>query len=220
MLRLFAGASTAFVLLTASTAHALQAPPTWRWVTDAPARLVNTLDVPDGAFLFRPMPPGWHVTMGPGGVLFDPRYIAEGRFSVETEIFLFPGTTQQEYGLFLGGNGLEDAASRYVAFVVRRDGSAAVIEHRGETERLLAPWIRHEAVLSHPGGEGPVRNVLKVTADGKDIVFRANGLELVTLPRELLSPDGQFGFRIGRGINVHASRLDLLHRLAPLPARP
>jgi len=82
----------------------LKTPVDWTWRLDAPATLVTSLDVPEGSWLFVRMPPGWHVTTGPGAVLF-PSELPEvdGNYSLETQIFLFPGTSQEEYGVFIGG---------------------------------------------------------------------------------------------------------------------
>jgi hypothetical protein len=54
-----------FVLIASSHAQ-LRTPSDWRWRTDAPAQLVTGEDVPASAWRFVAMPPGWHVTTGPG----------------------------------------------------------------------------------------------------------------------------------------------------------
>ena len=92
-------------VLTATALPAqLQPPKTWRWRTDAPARLATATDkIQDSTLAFVEMPPGWHVTMGPGGLLFDPRYFAEGVYSIESNIFHFPNSSNAEYGLAVGG---------------------------------------------------------------------------------------------------------------------
>lgn len=213
--RVVLSAALSVALASASWAQGLSAPPTWRWVTDTPARHVTTQDVPDSVFLFVSMPPGWHVTMGPGGLLFDPRHFAEGRYSLETEIFLFPGQSDAEYGLFVGGTDLEGPQAAYAGFVVRRDGSFAVLRRRGGTTSVLVPWTRHDSIPPHPGS-GTVKNVLRVDADSV-VTFRANGALLATVPRDSVPLAGSFGFRVGQRVDLHASRLDATHRLAPVP---
>jgi hypothetical protein len=81
---------------------------------------------------------------------------------------------------------------------------------------FLHPWTRHEAVVSHPDdGKAVIRNVLRITADATEVSFWANGLLLAAVPRGQAPVDGWFGFRSGRGVNLHVSTLDLTERLAP-----
>lgn len=195
----------------------LQTPSDWRWRADGPVKLVTGEKVPSDGLAFVAMPPGWHVTTGPGTLLYQPQYSARGNFSLEAEIFLFAGTSQDEYGIFAGASGLEPqgATPGYVAFVARRDGQAAVLARKAESFEPLVPWRRDEAVVPQAGPDN-VKNVLKVDAGPKDVVFSVNGKPVATLPRAGLQIEGQFGFRVGRDVNLHISRLDVTHRLAPM----
>ena len=183
-----------------------QAPPGgWRIALDGGQPLDSTV-------LFQTMAPGWHLTMGPGGVVYDPRHTAAGRFSVEAEMFLFPGATTAPYGLFLGGTAVEDGQPAFVGFVLRRDGSAAVIRTDESGQTVYAPWRRHDAVAA--GGEEAVRNVLRVDAERDSVHFRVNDSLVATVARDEVPVDGAFGFRVGQGINLHASTLSLSTHLA------
>ncbi len=195
-----------------------QAPPGWKWQTDAPAAWQSKTDTPtDTAFAFVRMPPGWHVTMGPGGVLYEPRYFAEGGFVLESQVFHFPNSSNGEYGLMVGGSGLEGSNARYVVFAARGDGSVAAWERNGGRDRMLAEWRRAEAVRPSDGKD-VVGNLLRLAVTSREAVLKANGLDVLILPLEGLSLDGQFGFRVGRGVNLHASTLNVTLRLAPVPA--
>jgi hypothetical protein len=165
-------------------------------------------------FEFSRMAPGWHITMGPGGVLYPADRALDGRFTLESRFVLFPGTTQTEYGLFIGGRDVQDAAAAWVAFVVRRDGSAAVLRREAGRTDTVTTWTRHSAVKPHPGGDGTVSNVLRVTLDTA-VAFRVNDSLVVTLARGQVPTDGMFGFRVGKDVNVHITTLDVLQRLAP-----
>lgn len=173
------------------------------------ARLAVTLDAPaaDSTYAFDPMPPGWHVTMGPGAVLSDSMYRAEGRFAVEAEIFLFPNSAPAEYGIVLGRRGRE-----WTGFLARRDGSAAIVRQgRGGMQPLVA-WAAHDSVPK-PGAE-PARVVLRVEAEMDSTHFMVNGQRVGAIARTSLH-DGAFGLRVGPGVNVHVSRLDYTRQLAP-----
>lgn len=47
------------------------------------------------------------------------------------------------------------------------------------------------------------------------MTFSIDGNAIATLERAQVAPEGRFGFRIGRGVNIHVVRLDLTQRLAP-----
>lgn len=196
------------------------APQGWRWSLDAPARLRNggTFASADSLFEFVHMAPGWHITMGPGAALFDPRERAEGRFVVQSELILFPNASANEYGLFVGGRDLEGAGKEWFAFVVRADGSAAVMHRAGAETHLVMPWTKHEAVKVRPDG-GSVTNVVAVRAEPDSVRFVVNGARIAAYPRAALAVDGAFGFRIGQGVNLHITNLDVTRRLAPFPER-
>ncbi len=198
------------------------APPTgWKWVTDAPARHGTSLDPKEGEWLFGQMPPGWHITTRPGVILFEPGASARGRFVVEAETFLFPGESSAGFGLLLGGRDLESASPRYVGFVIRRDGSAAVERVTGGAplrRSLAVAWARHEAILTGAAKDA-VKNLLRVELEADAATFLVNGAAVAKLPREGEELDGLVGFRIGADINIHITNLDVTSRLAP-PRRP
>lgn len=207
----------AMAWLTAPLQAQLTTPSHWRWVTDTPAQLVTESDVPDTAWRFVSMPPGWHVTTGPGAMLFDPAYEANGRFSLETKIFLFPNPSDQGYGLFIGGRELDGDRASALAFLIRRDGAAAVARMAGNDVEFLVPWQPHSGTRAHEGS-GTVENVLRVSAGPQRIVYLVNGDTVAVVPRSAGLVEGRFGLRVGARLNVHVSYLDYIQHLA-LPAR-
>lgn len=201
----------------AAASHAQQqTPPSWRVAPDQPVRMLNAAVVSDSTLWFVTMAPGWHVTMGPGGALYDPRYIAEGRFDAETEFFIFPNAANAGTGLFLGGRDLDGANRTYTAFEVRRDGSYGVFRHTRQGTETIVPWTTH-AVVNGPEKNGG-KNAVRVSMDSAGVHLTVNGTRLRSWPHGELSLDGQFGLRVGRLVNQHVTRLDLAHRLAPVPS--
>jgi hypothetical protein len=199
------------LLLAASAQAQSQTPPTWKWHLDRPGSVTaSDKDVSDTSFLFTSMAPGWHITMGPGGILYDPRYFVERNWSLEAEIFLFPGESNEGYGVFFGGT-----PGGYYTFVLRRDGSAAIMQVIGTTAQLLRAWTRSSAIVPASASDA-VKQVLRVNVDGANLRFFANGTEVFVVPRTELGVDGSVGFRVGKGLNLHAARLDLTQRLAPV----
>ncbi len=203
--------------LAGPAAAQLATPTDWRWRTDAPAGVSADAKMPDGSWYYVAMPPGWHVTSRPGVLLYHPDHAGEGHFTLESEIYLFPGDGQQEFGLFVGGRGLEAGGGvpAYTAFVIRRDGSAAVIRHADGKAEAVRPWATHAAVQPHPGGNRTVKNVLRLDVSPATIDLTVNGQAVVSVPRAEVQTDGRFGFRIGAGLNLHITTLDVTYRLAP-----
>lgn len=211
----------ALILLTASAgARQLQTPTDWKWRTDAPARVTSESKMGPDMWHFVAMPPGWHITMGPGGLLYPTGRTASGNFTITTQIFLFPGTSQEEYGVFIGAAPFDATTTPpYLAFVARRDGQAAVLRRAASGFEAVVAWKANDAVMAHPGGDRTAANILSVEVGPTDVVFSANAKEIAKLPRAGLSTDGVFGFRVGKDLNLHISTLDVTHRLAPVPVK-
>ena len=163
------------------------------------------------------MAPGWHITTRPGVILFEPAYSARGRYVVESESFLFPGESAAGFGVFVGGRELE-GKRHYVAFVIRRDGSAAIEAVDAGRVTVLHPWTKAAAVVAGAAAPGEVKNVVRVEAEAAAVTFLVNGQKIAEVPRDGTRFDGVVGLRVGENLNLHVTNLDLTHRLA-LPRR-
>lgn len=211
------------VLLTVASSLAAQSTPSpanWQWRLDANAALVNGTKTPpsDSGWFFVDMAPGWHVTMGPGGFLYDPANTANGRFAVQAEMILFPSTTNDEFGLFIGGRDNGGGNEAVSWFVVRRDGQAGVFAFSGGQMRTVSEWAPREGVKPL-AADGNVRTVVRVLAEPDSVRFFVDGARVGAWARESLPVDGVYGFRIGRGANLHITNLDFTRRHAPFPSR-
>jgi hypothetical protein len=194
-------------------------PPGWGWTTDAPAEPQpgGTGNVGTTRFEFTPMAPGWHITMGPGGVLFPREARAEGRYALEGDMIYFPdGHAEAEYGVVVGASGLEGSHASWTAFVVRADGRAAVMRHEHGRTRMLLDWSAAEGVAGRDSA-GWAQHRVQVRAEPDSVRFLINDKRVGAWPRTALVMDGSYGFRIGRAANLHITNLDLTRRLAPFP---
>jgi hypothetical protein len=161
------------------------------------------------------MPPGWHVTMGPGGLVYHPGYRASARFVVESELFLFPDSSDEGVGIFVGGQTLGDSeAPAWTALLLRKDGSASVVRRTGGASKDLSAWAAVEGVKPH-GGKDAEKHALRIEADTAAVTFLVDAVKVASLPRADAAPDGHFGFRVGKGVNIHVVRLDFTQQLAP-----
>jgi hypothetical protein len=183
-------------------------PAGWQVALDAPA---------DSAPQFQTMAPGWHVTMGPGAVLYHPAHVAEDRYALEMEFFFFPGPPDAADGFFVGGRSL-DGTPAFTAFVIRRDGSAGAIRRVDGVTTQLRAWVKHSAVVAQRG-DSVVKNVIRLAAERDSVAFLVNGAEVFRLARSAAPMDGVFGLRAGPGTNLHISRLDHTRHLAEPRAR-
>lgn len=201
----------------ASRLAAQAPPPDWKWVLDRPAPLAMTADVPDSAWSFVTMAPGWHLTTGPGAFVFHPAYEGRGQFSVEVEAFLFPGKSSEGWGIFFGARDLERASDRtYSAVLVRHDGAVSVVSQRGTVLTTHRAWLADSAVRVQRA-DSTARNVVRADVERDRVLVRVNGAPIAVLKRADLPVDGLLGFRVGREVNLHATRLDVTYRLAPVP---
>lgn len=203
----------------------LKTPTDWKWRTDSPAAVKDSdKAMAPTDWFYVGMPPGWHVTTNPGVLLFHPGHEGRGNFSVRSEIFLFPGenpaNNEAEYGLFIGGRALEASSSApaYTAFVLRRDGKAAIITRTGATAAMAVDWTANGAILPQTGTDA-MKNALAVEVGVANVVFSVNDKEVARVPRASVVTDGAVGFRVGKSLNLHITTFDLTHRLAPVPVK-
>lgn len=195
-------------LLIAPVLAFAQRPVAWRVTTDSPVK--DSLAVTQ-------MPPGWHITTTAesGAILYDPALVARGRFALSLDVFLFPRSGEEGYGILLGGTDLGTPQASWLAFLVRRDGRASVQQVHHGSSHALVEWTPNDAVKPHPGGDEAQLNNLRVSVEPDSIRFEANGKRVTALPRGTLGVDGAFGMRVGKDVNLHISNLDHTVRLAP-----
>lgn len=198
------------LLLPSVAVGQLTKPASWRTRTDGAS---------SDTVYYVQMPPGWHITTGPGTLLYDPANVAAGRFGLSMEVHLFPKASDEGYGLFLGGRDLDTPAASWVGVLMRRDGAVQVVRVAGSSRTTLLDW-RPGSVKPHPGTDDTVLNVLGVRVEPDSVRIEGNGQRIAALPRAELPLDGVFGFRAGPGINLHVTNLDLTTRIAPAPRPP
>jgi len=211
-----AAISALLALGAASSLHAqgLTTPSEWRWRLDRPATLVTEQAVGDSAWRFVAMPPGWHVTTGPGVLLFEPTERATGRYALSADFLLFPGPSDAGFGLVLGGADLAAAATPLVNVQLRRDGTVRILSVQGGRVEVLADWAAHPAIRAHPG-TGVVGNHLRVDVASDSLRVFVNDTVVTAVASAGLVTDGQFGLQVGEGLNMHITTLDVTRHLAP-----
>jgi hypothetical protein len=165
------------------------------------------------------MPPGWHITTGPGALVYDAANTASGRYALSLEVHLFPKPSREGYGIFLGGRDLGGTEASYVAVLMRGDGALQVTRVSGTRQQALLDWTPTSAIKAHPGTDDTALNVLSVRVDSDSLRIDGNGARVAALSRGDLPLDGTFGIRAGAGLNLHITNYDVTRRLAPAPRR-
>lgn len=205
-MRVLLAVALAVVLATPAPAQQQprpERPATWKVRFDRPG-------TPDTAISYVTMPPGWHVTTGQAAILYDPAWTAQGSFRVEAETHLFTGDQSEGFGIFFGGQHLEDAQRTYTYFLIRKDGAYLIKQRQGGGTATLAGWMPNPAIVKHPGGDTNVTNVLAVEVGADSVRFLVNGQAVTALPREQVgSCDGTVGLRVNHHLSVHVTRLDI-----------
>jgi hypothetical protein len=199
----------------------LQTPTDWKWRADTAVSVTNIdKDMPADHWFYVAMPPGWHMTTRTGVLTWHPAHTGRGVFRIESQAFLFPGTSAAEYGVFIGGRQIEGTApASYTAFVTRRDGQIAVIRQEGTEQTMVVPWKANAGAVAHDGGDGTAKNVFRVDVTAADMIFAMNGTEVARVPKAQVTTDGTFGLRAGPDLNLHVSTFDVTYPLAPTPIK-
>ncbi len=172
---------------------------------------------------FVSMPPGWHITTGPGAILYNPGQTCAGSCRIEAEFYLFPGKSDGGYGVFLSGFelGEQEAGPNYEVFMLRWDGAHT----RGnwiKGSRMPAAAFRPEMAQYVEKGlpDKPVKNVLTIEINKEENgdhvgQFFVNGHRMYR-EHHLARPFGRapylgtVGLRVDAGVNIHVTRLEVV----------
>lgn len=191
---------------------AQRSPEGWRWQLDRPAELVLGRDAPAGAWQFQEMIPGLHLTSGPGVLVFAPGDGAAGRFMVDADLLLFPNSGDRGYGIVFGAGGAANpVASQWTAFLISGKGEFSVVRHTPAGATRLVEWRSHPSIVIK--GTDVVTNRLRVAVERDSVRFVANGVQVGSLPRSAVEPDGLFGLRAEEQVNLHVTNVDVVTRL-------
>jgi hypothetical protein len=162
---------------------------------------------------FVDMPPGWHITTGPSGILYNPEMTAGGDYRVEMEVYLFdPEGRRESFGFFVGGRDLQSDGQGYLYFLIRDGGEFLIKLREGENTRTIQNWTPHPAILAYADreeGGATILNTLALESEGGTLRFEVNGEEVATMDAATLPADGIVGLRVNHRLNLHVSRLEI-----------
>lgn len=163
---------------------------------------------------FRPMGPGFHITTGPAAVYYRTADVAKGEYTVSVSLSQRKSMQHEAYGLFVGGNNLQDSTQSYLYFVVRPMDGGILINYRGSDAKpkAIVAWTPDAAVNKDDATDGHATNALAIHV-GKDAVdFIANDKTVKSIPRSELAginTDGNVGLRVNHNLDLHIANFEL-----------
>ena len=194
---------TAVALATQAAAQAPSRTPG----TQLPAGWHVRLDKADASTAevkFATMGSGYHVTLGPAAVFYNPTHTAKGEYRARaTFTQTRPSQHPEAYGLVVGARNLDGPKQDYLYFLVRQDGKFLVKHRAGAETHTLFDWTEHSAVAK-AGSSGKMTNELAIEAGAHGARFLVNGTEVAKLDRgPNLNTDGIVGLRVNHNLDVH-----------------
>ena len=125
---------------------------------------------------FVTMGTGLHATTGPNMILFDGDEDWEGPYTTKATFTMTKLASHDvAYGLFVGGQDLDNDKQRYTYFVIRQDGKFLIRKRTGTTVTNVAgDWADH-ASIQKPNAQGSQTNELAIQVGRDTVTFLANG---------------------------------------------
>ena len=128
-----------------------------------------------------PTEKGFHVTGGPGAVVFDPANSVKPIFRVRATFTLLKAADKAtQYGLFFGGNDMDGSTPTYVYFTIAQDGSFQ-IRHRAGSQVDDMDKSLHFAIRK-PDASGKSVNTLEVQVAPTAVSYLVNGAVVDATP--------------------------------------
>lgn len=164
-------------------------------------------DQPVGKVVFATMGDGYHATMGPAAVFYNPAWRETGNYDVSARFTQTKAPRHPEaYGIILGGENLDGPNQTYSYFLVRGNGQYFIATRRGAERVKVVDWVAHPAVKEQDEA-GKQTNVLGARVEGDQVVFTVNGTEVARRPRSEIATNGIFGFRVNHNLDVHIDQV-------------
>lgn len=144
----------------------------------------------------------WEVTTGPAHIIYSPATMGNGDFTASAAFDQLEAPSHPEaYGIFIGGQNLDNDNQTYTYFLVRGTGDLAVKVREGGATRDVIKWTP-SADVPKADGAGKAHYDLAVQVAGGAVKFMVNGKQAASVSKAGLPTDGIVGQRINHNLHV------------------
>jgi hypothetical protein len=144
----------------------------------------------------------WDVTTGPAHIIYSPSTTGSGAYTASASFDQLEAPSHPEaYGIFIGGQNLDNDNQTYTYFLVRGTGDLAIKVREGGSARDVIKWTPSADVPKADGaGKGHYDLSVQVTSDA--VKFMVNGKQAASVSKAGLPTDGIVGMRINHNLHV------------------
>ena len=147
----------------------------------------------------------WEVTTGPAHIVYAAKDSARGTYRVTAAFDQLEAPQHPEaYGLFIGGQNLDQPSQRYTYFVVRGTGEYLVRVRDGAETKDVKGWTGGANVPKADGsGKATYRLAAQVGADS--VRFMINDKTVTSVAKSAVPTDGIAGVRVNHNLHVRVT---------------
>jgi hypothetical protein len=154
----------------------------------------------------------YHVTSGPAAIYYTSKDVAKGEYTVRATFTQTKAPMHPEaYGLFIGGQGLQDPAQSYLYFLTRGDGKILINHRAGTDVHKIVDWTDADATKKQDA-DGKATNELAIRVTRDSVHFLANGTPVKEFAKSEMhgfNTDGQAGIRVNHNLDVHVANFEV-----------
>ena len=151
----------------------------------------------------------WEVKTGPAHIVYAAKDSATGSYTVSTTVDQLAAPAHPEaFGLFIGGQNLDQPTQKYTYFVVRGTGDYLVKVRDGSDTRDVVKWTASDAVPKQDAsGKATYRLSAQVMADS--VRFMVNDAPVATVAKSAITTDGVAGLRINHNLHLTVQPVEI-----------
>lgn len=170
---------------------------------------------------FAPMGSGYHVTLGPAAIFYNPAHKATGYYTAMATIAQTKAPAHLEaYGLIVGGRNLDAPNQEYLYFIVRQDGKYMIKHRAGSEVHTIVDWTDHSAIIK-ADASGKATNTVAIRSTRDSILYLVNNSVVHGQDRAHAGAgitDGQVGLRVNHNLDVHIADFAIVPASGNSPA--
>jgi hypothetical protein len=146
----------------------------------------------------------WEVQTGPAHIIHAAKDNASGNFTASARFEQLEAPAHAEaFGLFIGGQNLDQDTQRYTYFVVRGTGEYLVKTRQGADTKDVIGWTASPAIPKQDASTGKATYDLSARVAADSVRFLVNGTQVAAVAKAAVPTDGVAGLRINH--NLHLS---------------